>query len=168
MKDWRWRIEHAQHLHSDDIPRFAQLGVIASMQGIHATSDAPFVRARLGEARVGEGAYVWRRLIESRAIIANGTDAPVERISPIQNLHASITRKSRDGTVFYPLQRMSRTEALRSSTYNAAYAAKEEHLKGTLTVGKLADVTVLTRDIMSSRRTTCRRRRLPTPSSAAR
>ena len=149
VKDWRWRIEHAQHLNSDDIPRFAQLGVIASMQGIHATSDAPFVRARLGESRVGEGAYVWRRLIESRAIIANGTDAPVERISPIQNLHASVTRKLRNGTVFYPLQRMSRTEALRSYTYNAAYAAKEEHLKGTLTVGKLADVTVLTRDIMS-------------------
>jgi predicted amidohydrolase YtcJ len=149
VKDWRWRIEHAQHLHTDDIPRFAQLGVIASMQGIHATSDAPFVRARLGEERVAEGAYVWRKLIASQAIVSNGTDAPVERISPIQNLHASITRKLRDGTVFYPQQRMSRAEALRSYTYNAAYAAKEEHLKGSLAVGKLADVTVLTRDIMS-------------------
>ena len=139
----------AQHLHTDDIPRFARLGVIASMQGIHATSDAPFVRFRLGEARVSEGAYVWRKLIETEAVVANGTDAPVERISPIQNLHASMTRKLRNGTVFYPLQRMSRAEALRSYTYNAAYAAKEEHLKGSLAVGKLADVTVLTKDIMT-------------------
>ena len=149
VKDWRWRIEHAQHLHTDDIPRFARLGVIASMQGIHATSDAPFVRSRLGEARVSEGGYVWRKLLETKAIIANGTDAPVERISPIQNLHASITRKLRNGTVFYPLQRMSRAEALRSYTYDAAYAAKEEQLKGSLAVGKLADVTVLTKDIMT-------------------
>jgi len=149
VKDWRWRIEHAQHLHPDDIPRFARLGVIASMQGIHATSDAPFVRSRLGETRASEGAYVWRRLFETKAIIANGTDAPVERISPIQNLHASTTRKLPNGTVFYPLQRMTRAEALRSYTYDAAYAAKEEHLKGSLTVGKLADVTVLTRDIMT-------------------
>jgi predicted amidohydrolase YtcJ len=149
VKDWRWRIEHAQHLHTDDISRFARLGVIASMQGIHATSDAPFVRSRLGEARASEGAYVWRKLIETEAVIANGTDAPVERLNPIQNLHASITRKLRNGTVFYPLQRMSRAEALRSYTYNAAYAAKEEHLKGSLAVGKLADVTVLNKDIMT-------------------
>ena len=149
VQDWRWRIEHAQHLHPDDIPRFAQLGVIASMQGIHATSDAPFVRARLGETRVAEGGYVWRKLIEAGAIVSNGTDAPVERINPIQNLHASITRKLPNGTVFYPLQRMSRAEALKSYTYNAAYAAKEEHLKGSLAVGKLADVTVLTKDIMA-------------------
>ena len=119
------------------------------MQGIHATSDAPFVRARLGEARVAEGGYVWRKLIDAKAIVSNGTDAPVERISPIQNLHASITRKLRNGRVFYPQQRMSRAEALRSYTYNAAYAAKEEHLKGSLAVGKLADVTVLTKDIMT-------------------
>ena len=149
VKDWRWRIEHAQHLDPVDIPRFAKLGVIASMQGIHATSDAPYVRARLGDERVAEGGYVWRRLIDSGAIVANGTDAPVERISPIQNLHASITRKMRNGTVFFPSQRMSRAEALRSYTYNAAYAAKEEHLKGSLAVGKLADITVLTKDIMS-------------------
>ena len=149
VKDWRWRIEHAQHLDRADIPRFGKLGVIASMQGIHATSDAPYVRARLGDERVAEGGYVWRRLIDSGAIVANGTDAPVERISPIQNLHATITRKMRDGTVFFPSQRMSRAEALRSYTYNAAYAAKEEHLKGSLAVGKLADITVLTKDIMS-------------------
>ena len=148
VKDWRWRIEHAQHLDPKDIPRFAQLGVIASMQGIHATSDAPYVRARLGDARVAEGGYVWRKLIDSRAIVTNGTDAPVERISPIQNFHASVTRRQRDGSLFFPSQRMSRVEALRSYTLNAAYAAKEEHLKGSLAVGKLADITVLTRDII--------------------
>ncbi len=148
VKDWRWRIEHAQHLDPQDIPRFAQLGVIASMQGIHATSDAPYVRARLGDARIAEGGYVWRKLIDSGATLTNGTDAPVERISPIQNFHASVTRRQRDGSLFFPGQRMSRVEALRSYTLNAAYAAKEEHLKGSLAVGKLADITVLTRDII--------------------
>ena len=148
VKDWRWRIEHAQHLDPQDLPRFAQLGVIASMQGIHATSDAPYVRARLGDARVAEGGYVWRKLIDSGATVTNGTDAPVERISPIQNFHASVTRRQGDGSLFFPSQRMSRVEALRSYTLNAAYAAKEEHLKGSLAVGKLADITVLTRDII--------------------
>lgn len=149
VKDWRWRIEHAQHLSAADIPRFAQLGVIASMQGIHATSDAPYVTARLGEARVNEGAYVWQKLMKSGAIVSNGTDVPVERIDPMPNLHATITRALKDGTVFTGDQKMSREEALRSYTYNAAYAAKEEALKGSLAVGKLADVTVLTKDIMT-------------------
>ena len=89
MTDWRWRIEHAQHLSAADIPRFGQLGVIASMQGIHATSDAPYVRARLGEARVAEGGYVWQKLMQSGAIVSNGTDVPVERIDPMPNLHAT-------------------------------------------------------------------------------
>lgn len=149
VKDWRWRIEHAQHLHPTDIPRFGQLGVIASMQGIHATSDAPYVRARLGDARVDAGAYVWQKLLSSGAIVSNGTDVPVERIDPMPNLHATITRTLKDGTVFMPAERMSREEALRSYTFNAAYAAKEETLKGSLAVGKLADVTVLTKDLMT-------------------
>ncbi len=149
VKDWRWRIEHAQHLAAADIPRFGQLGVIASMQGIHATSDAPYVLARLGAARAEEGAYVWQKLMKSGAIIANGTDVPVERIDPLPNLHASITRKTRDGSVFYPDQRMSRAEALKSYTWNAAYAAKEEQLKGSLAVGKLADITVLSKNVMT-------------------
>lgn len=149
VKDWRWRIEHAQHLDAADIPRFGQLGVIASMQGIHATSDAPYVLARLGEARAAEGAYVWQKLMESGAVVSNGTDVPVERIDPLANLHATITRKIRDGAVFYPGQRMSRADALKSYTYSAAYAAKEEQLKGSLAVGKLADVTVLSKDIMT-------------------
>ena len=149
VTDWRWRIEHAQHLNAADVPRFGQLKVIASMQGIHATSDAPYVPARLGDARAEEGAYVWQKLMTSGAIIANGTDVPVERIDPMPNLYATITRKTKDGKVFYPDQRMSREEALRSYTYNAAYAAKEEALKGSLALGKLADVTVLTKDIMT-------------------
>jgi predicted amidohydrolase YtcJ len=147
--DWRWRIEHAQHLNAADIPRFGQLGVIASMQGIHATSDAPYVPARLGPARTEEGAYVWQKLMRSGAVVSNGTDVPVERIDPMPNLYASITRKTKDGTVFFPEQRMSRPEALKSYTWNAAYAAREETIKGSLAVGKLADVTVLSKNILT-------------------
>jgi predicted amidohydrolase YtcJ len=149
VTDWRWRIEHAQHLNATDIPRFGQLGVIASMQGIHATSDAPYVPARLGPARTEEGAYVWQKLMKSGAVVSNGTDVPVERIDPMPNLHATITRKTKDGTVFFPDQRMSRAEALKSYTWNAAFAAKEEAIKGSLAVGKLADVTVLSKNIMT-------------------
>ena len=148
-RELRWRIEHAQHLNAADIPRFGRLGVIASMQGIHATSDAPFVLARLGAARAEEGAYVWQKLMKSGATIANGTDAPVEDIDPIPSLHASVTRRVKDGSVFYPDQRMSRMEALRSYTINAAFAAFEETIKGSLRAGKLADVTVFSRDLMS-------------------
>ena len=149
VTDWRWRIEHAQHLAVSDIPRFGQLGIIASMQGIHATSDAPYVRARLGEERVAEGGYVWQKLMKSGAIVSNGTDVPVERIDPMPNLHATITRRLKDGTEFFPDQRMTRQEALKSYTWNAAYAAKEETLKGSLAVGKLADITVLSKNIMT-------------------
>ncbi len=148
-KDLRWRIEHAQHISASDIPRFGQLGVIASMQGIHCTSDAPYVMARLGAARAAEGAYVWQKLMKSGAIVSNGTDTPVERIDPIANYYATVTRKTRDGTGFYGDQKMSREEALKSYTWNAAYAAKEETLKGSLAVGKLADITVLSRDILT-------------------
>ena len=145
--DLRWRIEHAQHLSSQDIPRFGQLGVIASMQGIHATSDAPFVVQRLGAERADEGAYVWQRLMKSGAVVSNGTDAPVEDLDPIPNYYASVTRKTKDGTAFYPEQRMSRMEALKSMTLSPAYAAFQEDSRGSLKVGKLADVTVLSKDI---------------------
>lgn len=148
-KDLRWRDEHAQHLSAGDIPRFKQLGIIASMQGIHCTSDAPFVTARLGAKRAEEGAYVWQRLMKSGALVTNGTDAPVEDVSPIASFYASVTRKLKDGSIFYPNQRMSREEALRSYTRNAAYAAFEEDSKGSLAPGKLADVTVLSKDIMT-------------------
>jgi predicted amidohydrolase YtcJ len=145
--DLRWRIEHAQHLSSPDIPRFGQLGVIASMQGIHATSDAPFVIERLGAERADEGAYVWQRLMKTGAIVSNGTDAPVEDLDPIPNYYATVTRKTKDGRTFYPEQRMSRMEALKSMTFNPAYAAFQEDSRGSLKLGKLADVTVLSKDI---------------------
>jgi predicted amidohydrolase YtcJ len=148
-KDLRWRIEHAQHIHPADIPRFAKLGVIAAMQGIHATSDAPYVPARLGPTRAESGAYVWQSLMRSGAIVANGTDVPVERIDPMANFYATITRKTKDGSVFYGDQKMTRAEALKSYTWNGAYAAKEESLKGSITAGKLADITVLSKDIMT-------------------
>ena len=148
-KDLRWRIEHSQHLHPDDIPRFGQLGIIASMQGIHCTSDAPYVIKRLGKKRAEEGAYVWQKLMKSGAIICNGTDVPVEYIDPIACFHATVTRKLKDGTIFYPDQRMSREEALRSYTLNCAYAAFQEDILGSLTPGKLADITVLSKDIMT-------------------
>jgi predicted amidohydrolase YtcJ len=145
--DLRWRIEHAQHLSAPDIPRFGQLGVIASMQGIHATSDAPFVIERLGAERADEGAYVWQRLMKGGAVVSNGTDAPVEDLDPIPNYYATVTRKTKDGKAFYPDQRMSRMEALKSMTLSPAYAAFQEDSRGSLKVGKLADVTVLSRDI---------------------
>jgi predicted amidohydrolase YtcJ len=145
----RWRVEHAQHLNAADIPRFHQLGVIAAMQGIHCTSDAPFVILRLGQKRAEEGAYVWQKLMKSGAVVGNGTDAPVEDVSPIACFYASVSRKLKDGTRFFPDQRMTREEALRSYTWNNAYAAFQEKEKGSLEIGKLADVTVLSRDIMS-------------------
>jgi predicted amidohydrolase YtcJ len=147
-KNLRWRVEHAQHLSVQDIPRFGALGVIASMQGIHCTSDAPFVLARLGEKRAQEGAYVWQKLIKSGARIANGTDAPVEDVDPIASYYASVSRQFKDGTAFYPDQRMTRLQALRSYTINGAYAAFEDTNRGTLTRDKYADITVLSKDIL--------------------
>jgi len=146
-KDLRWRVEHAQHINGADIPRFGQLGVIAAMQGIHCTSDAPWVEPRLGAKRAEEGAYVWQKLMKSGAVVTNGTDAPVEDVDPIASYYATVTRKDKDGKVFYGDQKMSRIEALRSYTLMNAYAAFEEDLKGSLSLGKLADVTVLTKDI---------------------
>ena len=147
--DLRWRDEHTQHLHPDDIPRFGELGVVASMQGVHCTSDAPYVVARLGEQRAEEGAYVWKTLIDSGAVVSNGTDAPVEDVSPLASYYSTVSRKLSDGSVFYPDQRLSRFEALQTYTINAAYAAFEEEIKGSLAVGKLADITVLSQDIMT-------------------
>jgi predicted amidohydrolase YtcJ len=148
-KDVRWRVEHAQHIDAADIPRFGKLGVIASMQGVHCTSDAPYVLARLGPKRAEEGAYVWQKLMKSGAVVTNGTDAPVEDVDPIASYYATVTRRLSNGTTFFPDQRMSRIEALRSYTIQPAYAAFEEQVKGSLKVGKLADVTVLSKDIMT-------------------
>jgi predicted amidohydrolase YtcJ len=148
-RDLRWRVEHAQHLSAADIPRFGQLGVIASMQGVHCTSDAPYVAARLGAKRAEEGAYVWQKLMKTGAVVTNGTDAPVEDVDPIASFYATVSRKTKDGTVFYGDQRMSRMEALKSYTLSGAYAAFEEGSRGSLKVGKYADVTVLSKDILT-------------------
>ncbi|MFB6098173.1 MAG: amidohydrolase [Salinibacter sp.] len=146
----RWRIEHAQHLHPDDIPRFADLGVIASMQAMHACSDAPYNYQRLGAERVTEGAYLWRTLWEDGVVVNNGTDVPVEKIDPLANFHCAVTRQvPGTDTTFTPDEALTRRQALKSYTINNAYAAFEENLKGTLTPGKLADVTVLSKNILT-------------------
>lgn len=147
-KDRRWRVEHAQHLHPDDIPRFSTLGVVASMQGVHCTSDGPWVPDRIGDARAESGAYMWRALADSGALIVNGTDAPVEHVSPIASYYASVSRVMPDGSRFYPAQRMGRLEALETYTINAAESVFEDQEKGSLAVGKLADITVLSRNIL--------------------
>ena len=151
-KDARFRIEHAQTLDERDIPRFARLGVIASMQGIHCTSDRPWVATRLGEARIAEGAYAWRKLRDAGAVIVNGTDTPVEPVDPLKCFYASVTRQQPDGTPpggFDPDQKMTREEALRSYTIDAAYGIFEENERGSLREGKLADLVVLSKDIMT-------------------
>jgi hypothetical protein len=148
-RDLRWRIEHAQHIHPGDVPRFAKLGVIASMQAVHCTSDGPWVLKRLGEERAQSGAYVWRDLIASGAVVTNGTDVPVEDADPIASFYASVTRILSDGTAFFPEQVMTREEALKSYTIQNAYAAFEEDVKGTLSPGKYADIVVLSKDIMT-------------------
>ncbi|MDC0174463.1 amidohydrolase [Pseudomonadales bacterium] len=148
-KDLRWRVEHAQHIHPDDVPRFGELGVIAAMQGIHCTSDGPWIPSRMGQARTESTSYPWRDLINSGAIIANGTDVPVEPISVIASYYASVSRMTNKGERFYPAQVMTRMEALKSYTINNAYAAFEEDLKGSLTPGKYADIVVLSQDILT-------------------
>lgn len=146
--DLRWRIEHAQHLSNKDIKRFAKLGIIAAMQGIHCTSDATFVMKRLGSYRAKQGAYVWRKLIDSGVIICNGTDAPVESVNTINNFYATVTRKLPDGSTFYPEQKMTRLEALKSYTINGAYASFQEDKVGSIEKGKLADIVVLSNDLL--------------------
>ena len=145
----RWRIEHAQHVDPADVPRFAELGVIASMQGVHATSDGPWVPRRLGEARTERTSYLWRSLLEAGVVVTNGTDAPVEDISPIASFYASVTRHMADCNRFFPEQAMTREEALHSYTLANAYAAFEEDIKGSITPGKLADIVVLSRNILT-------------------
>ncbi len=149
-KDLRWRSEHAQHIAPSDIPRFAQLGIIAAMQGIHCTSDAPFVVKRLGEERARTGAYPWRSLLDAGAVVTNGTDAPVEDVSALESFYASVTRKRADtGMAFFPEQRMTRAEAVYSYTMANAYAAFEENEKGSIEKGKFADIAVLSNDLLA-------------------
>jgi hypothetical protein len=149
-KDTRWRIEHAQHLDPADIPRFKKLGVIAAMQAIHCTSDAPFVIKRLGVERARLGAYPWRSLLAAGAVVGNGTDTPVEDVDPIESFYASVTRKRADtGLTFFPEQKMTRAEAVYSYTAANAFAAFEEKDKGVLQAGKLADIVVLSNDLLT-------------------
>jgi len=145
----RWRIEHAQHVQPEDVPRFASLGIIASMQGNHCTSDGPWVPQRLGEERTRRTSYLWRDLLDSGAVVTNGTDVPVEDIDPLQSFYASVTRRMANGEQFHPEQSMTREEALRSYTLDNAYASFDEDRLGSLTPGKIADLVVLSQDIMT-------------------
>ncbi len=149
--DHRYRIEHAQHLHPDDIPRFGKLGVIAAMQAIHLSSDRPWAIERLGEKRIVEGAYMWQSLLKTGAKVINGTDVPVELINPVASYYASVTRMTLKGEPlggYEPAEKMTREQALRSYTLDAAYGAFEESTKGSIEPGKLADFTVFSQDIM--------------------
>ena len=148
----RFRIEHAQHISAEDIPRFGEMGVIPAMQAIHMASDRPWAIDRLGKDRIEEGAYVWRKLLDSGAMIVNGTDAPVEPLNPLPSFYASVSRQTLGGEPeggYEPGQKMTREEALRSYTLAPAYAAFEEDIKGSIEVGKLADFTVFSKDIMT-------------------
>ncbi|MDA1076287.1 MAG: amidohydrolase [Proteobacteria bacterium] len=145
----RWRIEHAQHIHPDDIPRFGELGVIAAIQGIHATSDGPWIAARLGANRTRLTSYRWRDLLDTGAVLNNGTDVPVEAINPILSFYSTVSRMQINGEKFFPEQAISRAEALKSYTLDNAFSAFEETGKGSITSGKLADLVVLSRDILT-------------------
>ncbi len=148
----RFRIEHAQHISETDIPRFARLGVVASVQGIHLSSDRPWAIKRLGKERIEESAYVWRKLLDSGARLINGTDVPVEPINPIASFYSLVTRQTLAGEPeggFEPDQKLTRLEALRSYTLDAAYGAFEDKIKGTIEPGKLADFTVFSQDILT-------------------
>jgi predicted amidohydrolase YtcJ len=147
----RMRNEHAQILRASDLPRFAALEVIASVQATHATSDMPWVAQRIGEARTREGAYVWQSLRRAGARLANGSDFPVEEPNPMFGFHAAVTRQDRAGRPpggWMPEQRLTRAQALHSFTAGAAYAAHMEKELGTLRPGMLADLLVLSADIM--------------------
>ncbi|MEP4532517.1 MAG: amidohydrolase [Cyclobacteriaceae bacterium] len=150
--DRRFRIEHAQHIHPDDISRFAELGVVPAMQAIHMSSDRPWAIDRLGKERIENGAYMWSELIDNGSPIVNGTDAPVEPVNPLASFYASVSRKTLKGTPnggYEPGQKMTREEALKSYTLWPAYGAFMEDLIGSIEVGKYADFTVLDRDIMT-------------------
>ncbi len=148
-KPLRWRIEHSQHIDPLDVPRFGGLGVIASVQAIHGTSDGPWIPSRLGDERAKSTSQPWRDLFNTGAIVTNGTDVPVEPIDPISSYYASVSRMMINGEKFYPEHAMTREEALQTYTLNNAIAAFEEDIKGTLTPGKYADIVVLSQDLLT-------------------
>ena len=145
----RWRIEHAQHIQPEDVPRFGELGVIASIQAVHGTSDGPWIPTRLGKERAEVTSQPWRELFSTGAVLTNGTDVPVERIDPIASFYSSVSRMMLTGERFYPERVMTREEALMTYTINNAYAAFEEDLKGSLVPGKYADFVVLSQDLLT-------------------
>ncbi len=151
VADHRFRVEHAQILDPADIPRFAELDVIPSMQAVHQTSDMYWAGKRLGDSRLW-GAYAWRSLLDTGVIVPNGTDFPVERVNPLYSFHAAVTRQDEHDFPpggWYPAQRMTREEALRSMTLWPAYAGFQEKELGSLSPGKHADFVILDRDIMT-------------------
>lgn len=148
-KDLRWRIEHSQHIDPVDVPRFGGLGVIAAVQAIHGSSDGPWIPSRLGDERAKSTSQPWRDLFNTGAIVTNGTDVPVEPIDAIASYYASVSRMMVNGEKFYPEHAMTREEALQTYTFNNAYAAFEEDIKGSLTPGKYADITVLSQDLLT-------------------
>jgi predicted amidohydrolase YtcJ len=150
-RDSRHRIEHAQILHDDDIPRFAALGVIASMQPTHCITDKRFAEKRIGLKRC-KGAYAWQRLLEAGAMIAFGTDYPVEPINPLEGLYAAVTRKDRagePGSGWFPDQKLSMENAIELYTLASAYAEFMEERKGMIKEGYLADVVIFNKDLMT-------------------
>ncbi|SEK36922.1 hypothetical protein SAMN05216262_101183 [Colwellia chukchiensis] len=150
-KALRHRVEHAQVLRLEDIPRFAELGVIAAMQATHATSDKNMAQDRLGPNRI-LGAYAWRKLLDANAIIAAGSDFPVESPNPFYGLHASITRQDHDNKPqggWFAAEKMSAVEAFRSFTLDAAYAGHQEHIIGSLAAGKKADFILLDNNLFT-------------------
>jgi predicted amidohydrolase YtcJ len=151
-RDHRSRIEHSQHLTPSDVARFASLGVIASIQAIHMSSDRPWAIDRLGKQRIESGAYIWRDLLNAGVHIANGTDVPVEPINPIANFYASVARKTLKGLPeggFESDQKLSREETLKSMTLWNAYAAFDEAEVGSISVGKRADMTITDQNLMT-------------------
>ena len=145
----RWRIEHSQHIDPVDVPCFAGLGVIAAVQAIHGSSDGPWIPSRLGDERARATSQPWRHLFNTGAIVTNGTDVPVEPFDAIASYYASVSRMMVNGEKFYPEQAMTREEALRTYTINNAIAAFEEDIKGSLTPGKFADITILSQDLLT-------------------
>ncbi len=147
--DLRWRIEHAQVIHPVDVQRTVELDVIPAVQGIFACSDGPWVEERLGPQRTAERGYIFNTLYEAGAVPTNGTDPPVDEISPIASFHCSVTRQLPDGSYFQPDEVYTREVALYSYTMGNAIAAFEDGIKGSLTPGKLADITVLSQDLIT-------------------
>ena len=151
VADPRWRVEHAQIVNPADIPRFAKLGIIPSMQPSHAIGDLHFAPSRVGIPRLA-GSYAWETFIKSGVVIAGGSDAPVERGEPMIEFYAAVARKDQkgfSGEGWHPEEAVSRADALKMFTLWPAYAAFEEKLRGSIEVGKLADLTILSADIMT-------------------